>query len=248
MDILFKFERQIYLIFIGYWSDHHIVVDLVGMDRIFIKNRTFPTYLNLSMGRLKPINIFLFLMATVLCGTFYSCQEKSNANSGQEQQQKRKLSLSEKLEIPELPIIPLLPEAAKESSKWLAYITARAEMKRFQKFTVQDVVDRAATISEIMKALQATVPKKFQEKPVLARINVLVTLSNVLKQTAENPNATSQEIRTVAEKIPIAFRNLKIQLNEVFRKSLEDFQQELLGNDTVRRIELNEKRMQTPVK
>lgn len=194
------------------------------------------------MNTLKQIvsGFLSCFMVLGLCMTGFSCKEENNAGSKQAFQKERARSFSEKLDVPSNKTIELSPQAKKETAQWLAYITAQAEIKRFESFTVQDAVDRAATVQKIMKALQETIPKNFQENPILVRINVLVTLSNVLSHAAENPNATAEEIAQTAEKIPVAFQNLKIQLNEIFRKGLEDFQLELEENDTIEKIEPSE--------
>lgn len=191
------------------------------------------------MNTLKQIaaGFLPYFMVIGFCITGFSCKEENNARFKQAFQEERARSFSEKLEVPSNITIELLPQTKIETVQWLAYITAQAEIKRFESFTVQDAVDRAATVQKIMKALQETIPENFQENPILARITVLVTLSNVLAQAAENPNATAEEIAQTAEKIPVAFRSLKIQLNEIFRKGLEDFQLELEENDTIEKIE-----------
>lgn len=204
---------------------------------LFSKNRTFRLLLNPAMRISKQTTsfFFLFLMVLVLGSTGISCKEKKRPSTEKDHQQEKELLFSKELEIPNDQIIHLLPKAKKETSKWLAYITAQAEIKRFENFTVQDAADHAEDITQIMERLGTTVPKIFHVKPVLSRINVLVTLSNVLKQMASNPQSTAEEIEMTAEKIPVAFRNLKIQLNEVFRKGLKDFQAELEETDTIKR-------------
>lgn len=175
----------------------------------------------------------------MICVATFSCQETKDKSSDKEFQEKRTLSFSEELEIPDHQV-QLLAEAKKEAAKWLAYITAQAEINRFRKFTIQDAVDHSATLKQIMNTLEETVPRSLQIKPVQARVNVLVTLSSVLKQKTEDPNSTAEEIEKIAEKIPVAFNNLKIQFNEVYRDKLDDYQLKLLQKDTLKKPELEQ--------
>lgn len=193
------------------------------------------------MNLLKQItpSIFLYVLLSMICVTTFSCQETKDKSSDKEFQEKRTLSFSEELEIPDHQV-QLLTEAKKEAAKWLAYITAQAEINRFKKFTIQDAVDHSATLKQIMNTLEETVPRSLQIKPVQARVNVLVTLSSVLKQKAEDPNSTAEEIEKIAEKIPVAFNNLKIQFNEVYRDKLDDYQLKLLQKDTLKKPELEQ--------
>lgn len=210
----------------------------------FPKKRTFRLLSNLQMRVLKQINapFFLYFAVVSLCLLSISCQDKNKTDSAKSFQEERTLSFSEKLEVLDDQFVELLPQAKKETAKWLAYITAQSEINRFKTYTVQDAVNHATTVKKIMAELSETVPKTFQVKPVLSRISVLVTLSNVLKQSSNNPSSTAEEIAVTAEKIPVAFQNLKIQLNEVFRKGLEDFKLELEETDSIEKKELKKEK------
>lgn len=130
--------------------------------------------------------------------------------------------MTEEIQIPQRQIA-LLPETRTKVSTWLAYITAQSEMTNLEGLTLGEVVPRSEKLAQIMKTLNETVPKIFQTKPILSRIQVLVTLTSVLKQKTSHPLVTAKELRHTVEKIPAAFENLKIQLNEIYRKDLEDF-------------------------
>lgn len=190
--------------------------------------RIFRVLLNLSHMKLKPYTPFFYRCLVLACLglVVFSCQEDNHAAEKSLQEEKMR-SFSEKLTFPESGQVQLLPEAKNETAQWLAFITAQMEVKRMREFTVQDAVSNAETIRQIMKTMKTTIPDSLKVKPVLARVNVVVSLSNVLQQISANPNAAPVEIKKTAEKIPVAFENLKIQINEVFRKSLEDFQQEV---------------------
>lgn len=194
--------------------------------QLFVPFRSIFKYV---MPLLNSIKFFLFrgLVFSAFCLFLFACQEENHAAAKKEFQEKKALSFSKEIVFPPKRNIVLLPDAKKATSKWLAFITAQAEITKFENFTVQEAVNNARTTNQIMTELQKTVPSVFQVKPVLARLNVLVTLSKVLLQKTSDPNTTAKEIEKTAKKIPAAFAHLKIQLNEVFRKGIAEFELEL---------------------
>lgn len=123
--------------------------------------------------------------------------------------------------------VNLLPEARELTGDWLAYITAESEINNFENYSVSDVISNATPIAEIMSSLRETPPERFKVTPVETRLSVLYTKAKILEQKARKRNPDPAEIAAIAEEIPMEFNNLKIQLNEVFQKTLEEFEDEL---------------------
>ncbi|MGA9591060.1 MAG: hypothetical protein WBV11_14615 [Salegentibacter sp.] len=123
--------------------------------------------------------------------------------------------------------VNLLPEAREQASQWLAYITAQNEIDNLENATLNQVIESAKPLNQIMQSLQRTVPDTLRTKPVEARINVLVTKAHVLEQFATQRDPDPEKIAAVAREIPVEFNNFKVQINEIFLKTLEDFEKEL---------------------
>lgn len=123
--------------------------------------------------------------------------------------------------------VQLVPAAQEITSRWLAFVTAESEIQNFKGYTVKEVASNSRPISEIMLSLRQTVPDSLNANAVRARINVLYTKAGILEQMAEKRNPHPAEIKTIAEELPEDFNNLKIQINELYLKSLEDFEKEL---------------------
>lgn len=123
--------------------------------------------------------------------------------------------------------VNLMPEAREQAAQWLAYITAQNEISNLRKSTVSEVIENAKPLVQIMQSLQNSVPEKLQTKAVEARINVLVTKSQVLQQLATQREINPEAIAKTAGEIPSDFNNFKLQLNEIYLKTLEDFEKEL---------------------
>lgn len=135
----------------------------------------------------------------------------------------------------------LLPEAREITKDWLAYLTAQSEIENFENYTLNDVISNATPIAEIMSSLRQTMPEEFKTNPIQTRLSVLYTKAKVMEHLAKNRPGQIEQIRETAEELPVEFNNFKIQLNELFEKTLEDFEQELedyeTEEDTVPRLE-----------
>lgn len=123
--------------------------------------------------------------------------------------------------------VNLLPEARELTRDWLAYITAESEIENLKNYTVSEVISNSTPIAEIMSSLRETPPERFKVTPVETRLAVLYTKAKVLEQKSRKRNTDPDEIAAIAEEIPVEFNNLKIQLNELFLKTLEEFEDEL---------------------
>ncbi len=167
---------------------------------------------------------FTFLFVLLLF--FAGCNNKSNTAQQTSETLADTTILSQSLVLPSFEVI-LLPEAREITDNWLAYITAQTEIENFGNYTVTEITSNATTIVEIMQTLKETVPAEFQTNAVQTRLSVLYTKARVLEHLAIKRNSDPREIKTTAEELPLEFNNFKIQLNELFLKSLEDLEKEL---------------------
>lgn len=154
------------------------------------------------------------------------CNQKTEENSNESNRKEIQLALTQKLEAPKAEVV-LLPEAQEITNEWLAYITAQSEIENLSNYTINDVISNATPITEIMKSLQETVPVSLKSNAVKARLGVLVTKSKVLQQLAEKREADPEKISKTASELPLEWNNFKIQINELFLKTLEEFEEEL---------------------
>jgi ribosomal protein L16 Arg81 hydroxylase len=123
--------------------------------------------------------------------------------------------------------VVLLPEAKEITGNWLAYLTAQAEMENFKDYNVKDIISNASPIAEIMNTLRQSVPEELKMKAVETRLSVLYTKAKVLEFLSKKRNPDPREIAATAEELPVEFKNFKIQINEIYLKTLEDFEEEL---------------------
>ncbi|MDT0647052.1 hypothetical protein RM545_10145 [Zunongwangia sp. F260] len=123
--------------------------------------------------------------------------------------------------------VVLLPEAREYAVLWIEYITAQNEIDKFDDATLREVMDNAAPLAEIMISLQNSVPDSLKSTAVEARLNVLTTKSMLLNHASSKRKPDPEQVEEVAEEIPSEFNYLKIQMNEIFLKTLQDFEAEL---------------------
>lgn len=135
-------------------------------------------------------------------------------------------ALKSTLNIPNYEV-GLLPEARNITEGWLAFITAQAEIENFRTYTVQEVSVNATPIAEIMLSLKDSAPTQLNSNAVQTRLSVLYTKAKVLETLANKRNPDYTALKSAAEEIPVEFNNFKIQLNELFLKTLEDLEDEL---------------------
>ncbi|PKD20717.1 hypothetical protein APR41_13680 [Salegentibacter salinarum] len=121
----------------------------------------------------------------------------------------------------------LLPEARKHAINWLAYIAAQNEVDQLKNYNLQQTIESSKPISQVMESLSTSIPDSLSSNAVMARANVLTTKAKVLEQLSHRRQLDAEAITEVAREIPLEFNNFKIQLNELFLKTLEDFEDEL---------------------
>ncbi len=164
--------------------------------------------------------LFVILIGIVVI----SCKEKKPQEN--QEQEIDTTALAKTVSLPKEEVI-LLPEAREQAVKWVNYITAQNEITNLQSATLSEVVENARPLAQIMESLQNTVPDTLQSRAVNSRLNVLVTKAKILEQLAARREKNPEEIAKTVEEIPVEFNNFKLQLNELFLKSLEDFEEEL---------------------
>lgn len=123
--------------------------------------------------------------------------------------------------------ITLLPEAQEQISTWLAYATAKNEIESMTEATGTELVQNSEPLVQIMEALNETMPDSLKVPAVKARANVLLTKAHLLHQKGTKKYPNPDELFETAKEIIREFGNFKIQLNELFIKTPEDFEQEL---------------------
>lgn len=165
----------------------------------------------------------LFLFISLL---LFGCNQNKNPEPNTGQKIQDSIAFSQNLNIVNAEV-QLLPEAKAITSEWLAYITAESEIENFKNYSIKEVAANSRPIAEIMLSLKETIPDSLKFNAVKARVGVLFTKAKVLEQLSNKRNLNPSEINQVAQQIPSEFNNLKIQLNELFLKTLEQFEQEL---------------------
>jgi hypothetical protein len=169
---------------------------------------------------MKNFLILLFAITLGSCGRSGENEQASNTREIDT------TAFQQTLQVPDEEVV-LLPEARELTMNWLAYLTAQSEIENFDTYTVKDVISNATPIAEIMLALRESVPDSLKTNSIQTRVSVLYTKSKVLEHMAKRRNDRPEAIRATAEELPVDFNNFKIQINELFLKTLEDFEQEL---------------------
>lgn len=170
----------------------------------------------MHMRLILPVIFFVLLTG---------CEQKQNMEAQRETVIDTS-ALYAKIKSPEREVI-LLPAAQEITENWLAFLTAQSEIENFKTYTVKDVSSNATPIAEIMENLRDTAPKEFHTQAVQTRLSVLYTKAKVLEFLSTQRNPDFVAIGSTAEELPVEFNNFKIQLNELFLKTLEDLELEL---------------------
>jgi len=123
--------------------------------------------------------------------------------------------------------VTLQKEPQELVATWLAYITAQDEMEALKDADLQTIVDKSPSYSKIMVELNTTVPGRLQGKAVKARLVVLVTKTGILEQLTKRQTLDATEVKRLASEIQQDFENFKLQLNELFLKTPDQFEIEL---------------------
>ncbi|UZH54054.1 hypothetical protein JRG66_08540 [Salinimicrobium tongyeongense] len=155
---------------------------------------------------------------------FFSCGEKQEAQVPTITSEK---SFLDPLEVNTTRVVNLSPQARELAGEWLAYATAQNEIQALKNSTGQEIVTSANNLVQIMDNLRSTIPDSLQSTAVEARTNVLYTKAQVLHQLSNKKQKNPDEIFDLAEDMVTEFENFKLQLNELFLKTPENFETEL---------------------
>lgn len=166
----------------------------------------------------KLLLIFILL-------SLFSC--KSETNAGEKSEvivDTTAFQASVKIKDPGL---RLEAEAREYALNWVEFVTAQNEINRLKDLNINQIMNAAGEIAQIMESLKNSVPDSLAVVPVEARLNVVNTKAQLLRQYSLKRDPDPQEIRETAVELYEEFNNLKLQMNEIFLKSLEDFEREL---------------------
>lgn len=170
---------------------------------------------------MKIFSILLFFLVLA------SCDQQGNNDQASTAEEEIDTTIYQRtLQVPDEEVV-LLPEAREITRNWLAYLTAQSEIENFGTYTVNDVISNATPIAEIMDNLIQSVPDSLKTNSIQTRVSVLYTKSKVLEHMAKRRSDRPEAIKATAEELPVDFNNFKIQINELFLKTLEDFEKEL---------------------
>ena len=164
---------------------------------------------------------FLLLFTLI---SLFSCAEKQEAKVSEVQSERK---FSDRLELNSTRTVNLLPEARQVAGEWLAYATAQNEIQNLENSTGMDIMDASNNLVQIMENLNTSIPDTLRSTAVEARTNVLYTKAQVLHQLSTKKQKNPDEIFDVAGDLVVEFDNFKLQLNELFLKTPENFETEL---------------------
>ncbi|MCM8569439.1 hypothetical protein NE848_08615 [Gramella jeungdoensis] len=168
---------------------------------------------------MKKFILFISLLAFVCCKT-----EQDAEKSAEEAVDTTAFQAKIKIEDNEL---ALRPEARDYALGWVEFITAQNEIEKLNNSTVNEVMSNAGAIAQIMESLKTSVPDSLRSVPVEARLNVVNTKAQLLRQYSAKQEPDAEVIAQTTKELFQEFNNLKLQMNEIFLKSLEDFEKEL---------------------
>jgi len=178
------------------------------------------------MKKLKHLvfNPLFFISILLLVG----CNEdEKNKKALESFQEKKTAQLKESVKIAEIKNVSLSAEARDSVSQWPEFLTFENEIADIQNSSIQVIVNSSNNLKETSAGLISTIPPIFREIPIKARINVLYTKASILVQETSKTNFDNDLITEKVKELMISFQNLKTQLNEVFLKTLEEFEQEI---------------------
>ena len=165
------------------------------------------------------------LIVLVFLVIFSSCKSDRNAEENAADLEDT-IAFQKKIEF-QNPDFALEPEARRFALTWVEYITAQNEIKKLENLTVNDIKNNAATIAKIMESLKSSVPDSLRSVAVEARLNVVNTKAQLLKQYSGRQEPDAENILQTTKELHLEFNNLKLQMNEIFLKTLEEFEKEL---------------------
>lgn len=161
--------------------------------------------------KLKSILLNLLLLSFLL-----SCSNQKKEDPQEDKKAEISSELQKNISLDSIQPVALSEQAKTHTADWMMYIALHSEVKRFENYTLMDVVNNSETIEGVVDSLSVTVPKTFDTNAVKARIVTLKTHAKLLKENAERSEPNPSEIKELSAKLKLDFNNLNIQLNEVF--------------------------------
>ena len=168
---------------------------------------------------MKKLLFFLVIVFLNACKEEEQATEESLASDSSE--------LSVPIEIESNRTVRLTSPAQEQVANWLAYATAQNEIRSIKSATGTALINKSGPLVQIMESLQSTMPDTLKVSAVEARANVLVTKAHILHQISMRENKDAEDIFEAANNLIVEFDNFKLQLNELFLKSPEDFEMQL---------------------
>lgn len=168
---------------------------------------------------MKKIIPFICILALLSCKTEQDAEESAEESIDTTAFQKEIKIID--------PGFSLEPEARKYALTWVEYITAQNEIQKLENSTVNEVMQNAGAIAQIMESLKTSVPDSLRSVAVEARLNVVDTKAKLLKQYSGMQEPDAEDIMETTKELHQEFNNLKLQMNEIFLKTLEEFEREL---------------------
>ena len=184
---------------------------------------------------------YIFLIAVF---AMISCKTDQDADKMAENKVDT-TAFQKKLSI-EGPDYKLEPEARDYALKWIEYITAQNEIKNLENATINDVKNNAGAIAQIMESLKNSLPDSLRSTAVEARLNVVNTKAQLLKQYSGRQEPDAEDIAETSRELHLEFNNLKLQMNEIFLKSLEDFEEEMEQFEQMERDSISQDSVANP--
>ncbi|MFV8225167.1 hypothetical protein [Christiangramia aquimixticola] len=165
------------------------------------------------------------LISVFILITLFSCKPDSEGNNAN-MKKVDSLSFQQKIQIDDRQYA-LDPEAREYALNWVEFITAQNEIRNMENATLKEVMRNSASTAQIMESLITSLPDSLRSVSVEARLNVVNTKAQLLKQYAHKRNPDVNNIKRTTQELYSEFNNLKLQMNELFLKTLEDFEGEL---------------------
>jgi hypothetical protein len=160
--------------------------------------------------KLKIIGILFFILSSL------SCSDKKNEEDSSKGKANINQNLVKKIELDSIKLIKLSPRSRKITDNWMMYVALNSEIERLETYSIQDVIDNSMTIRSVTDSLSETIPEIFKTNAILARVVTLKTHSELLRENSTRIEPVLSEIEKLSAKLKFDFRNLNIQLNEVF--------------------------------
>lgn len=168
--------------------------------------------------KLKILDMFTKLtLGLGCCLLIISCsQQNQNTSTSPQDNLEKKNILEEKINLDSIETVRLSQKTRRFTEDWMMYIALESEINRFQNYNLQDIITNSGTINSVIDSLAETIPPIFDTHAVNSRILSLRTHSELLQDHAQRIAPVPSEIKDLSAELKFDFKNLNIQLNEVF--------------------------------